>query len=520
MATEAWLTTEIRISIFTMIKKVAINSMTSFLLFFVNTIIAFIMSPILLNKLGYENYGVWEILLSIVGYLGILEIGIGPALVRFYSREIARENIKNMEVLFNTTLFSMAFIGIFSFLVILIVSAKANIIFKTTNQDVGQLQPIFIINGINLLVQFPGTVFTACMMAYQRHYYLNTVRIIVYSLQAILIYYCFTYIYGSNLMTLCVITLVFNIIQFGIIAIRFIHEKHGTINISIKDFSKKMIFEMIGFGINNTLYMISDRIQKISLPIIIAHTVGIGSVAFFVISKKLIDYANGAIQAIGYPFMAYFSFIDANREKDKKLTEWIPLSRAIVFVSIPIGIAINQLGETFLEIWVGPEISLKASFVISTFSCCFLITSLFANSNRVLIAGNMHAKAAQIGLITTIVSLCLSLFMGYYIGIYGIALIFIVCEIVCSITSWIYALEYSKISIKKYLCTVVFPFIIPGAVFLFIANYFNGGISYLELIKTCITASLFYFLTVFIFTSSLNQKKILFGRLKGLIRNR
>ncbi|HEV2990940.1 MAG TPA: oligosaccharide flippase family protein, partial [Candidatus Angelobacter sp.] len=46
----------------------------------------FFLSPYVVNHLGNVTYGVWTLLLSLTGYLGLLDLGVRGAVTRYVAR--------------------------------------------------------------------------------------------------------------------------------------------------------------------------------------------------------------------------------------------------------------------------------------------------------------------------------------------------------------------------------------------------------------------------------------------------
>jgi len=72
--------------------RVVLNSLSGVGLFLTDAIVSLIMTPIIVLSLGNRDYGLWELMLSIVGYLGILDIGMGPAVMRDVAHAEARSD--------------------------------------------------------------------------------------------------------------------------------------------------------------------------------------------------------------------------------------------------------------------------------------------------------------------------------------------------------------------------------------------------------------------------------------------
>src|SRR4051794_22574354 len=52
-----------------------------------SVVVAFFLSPYLVHHLGDVGYGVWVLINSIIGYMGLLDLGLRGAVMRFVSRE-------------------------------------------------------------------------------------------------------------------------------------------------------------------------------------------------------------------------------------------------------------------------------------------------------------------------------------------------------------------------------------------------------------------------------------------------
>ena len=58
-------------------KKVIRNTLFNYLAIICITLIRFIAMPILIHGLGQDRYGIYATLMSVVGYVGLLDLGIG-----------------------------------------------------------------------------------------------------------------------------------------------------------------------------------------------------------------------------------------------------------------------------------------------------------------------------------------------------------------------------------------------------------------------------------------------------------
>ena len=61
-----------------------------------NFIVSMVYTPFMLRTLGQSEYGLYNLVASIVSYLGLLSFGFGSAYVRFYSRYKVKEDRDNI----------------------------------------------------------------------------------------------------------------------------------------------------------------------------------------------------------------------------------------------------------------------------------------------------------------------------------------------------------------------------------------------------------------------------------------
>lgn len=131
-------------------------------------IFAVLVTPIIVFKLGVETYGVYLLVLTVSGLMGLLDIGIGTMLVKYISEYHARGEegkLKDLMYSFNTLLFVMSII----FLVVMsCVGYWANIFFPSMSVTRGYYFVIFFLQGLIFFVGGLSTLFVVIPVAMQR----------------------------------------------------------------------------------------------------------------------------------------------------------------------------------------------------------------------------------------------------------------------------------------------------------------------------------------------------------------
>ena len=93
-------------------RKVVRNTLFNYLAIVCVTLIRFIAMPILIHGLGQERYGIYATVMSVVGYVGLLDLGIGISLTKFVAEYYARRDTRRLNEILSTSLLLYIGLGI------------------------------------------------------------------------------------------------------------------------------------------------------------------------------------------------------------------------------------------------------------------------------------------------------------------------------------------------------------------------------------------------------------------------
>src|SRR5689334_15108498 len=70
--------------------KIFRNVLTSLLSLTTNVVVGLVLMPFVVRHIGLTDFGIWVLVNTLVGYMGLLDIGLAPALIRKSAQLIAR----------------------------------------------------------------------------------------------------------------------------------------------------------------------------------------------------------------------------------------------------------------------------------------------------------------------------------------------------------------------------------------------------------------------------------------------
>ena len=72
-------------------KRFAVNVIMNWVAMAVSMVVPFFLTPFVIRSLGIIAYGIWILAVSTVSYLGILDLGLRSAIIRFVSKAVAQD---------------------------------------------------------------------------------------------------------------------------------------------------------------------------------------------------------------------------------------------------------------------------------------------------------------------------------------------------------------------------------------------------------------------------------------------
>src|SRR5262245_26248868 len=129
---------------------------------------AFFLSPLVVHRLGNVAYGVWTLVNSITGYMGLLDLGFRGAVTRFVAQHHARGEHHQSSRVISTALWMRLWLGLFLVLASIILGKLAVVLFQIPPEMASAAQFAIAVTGANLAVNLIFGVFGGVLVALQR----------------------------------------------------------------------------------------------------------------------------------------------------------------------------------------------------------------------------------------------------------------------------------------------------------------------------------------------------------------
>lgn len=315
-------------------------------------IVSIIYTPIMLRLLGQSEYGLYNLVASVVSYLGLLSFGFGSAYVRYYSRYKVNNDEKNIAKLNGMFLTVFIVIGFIALIAGGILVINTELIFgeKLTVNELSTAKILMAIMVFNLSLSFPASVFNSYITANEEYVFqklLQMIKVVISPLVMLPVL-----LMGYKSIGMVVITTVLNIaVEIANAVFCF---KKLKMKFCFHKFDFALMKEMAVFSSYIFLNMIIDQINWNIDKFILGRFRGTIAVAIYGLAAQLNSYYLSLSTAISNVFIPRVNRMVAAKNDNKELTSLFTRVGRIQFILLSlICSGFIFFGRPFISMWAG-----------------------------------------------------------------------------------------------------------------------------------------------------------------------
>lgn len=402
------------------VNQLKVGAALSYVSLGLGNIISILYTPIMLRLLGQAEYGLYNLSNSIIGYLGVLDFGIGNAVIRYTAKYKALED-KDGE----SNLYGM-FIVIYSILAILVILAGSFLVKNThlffssslTNDEMTRIQFMMELMIFNLAISFPFGIFGAIITAHEQFIFPKLVAIVRQILNPFVMLPLLLLGYKSLGMT--VATTCLNLIFIWVNVYYCFKVLKIKVKFNRMDFS--VLKEIMGYSFFVFLNMIVDKIYWSTDQFILGSVRGTVAVAVYSIGSTLNQYYMNFSTAISGVFLPKVTRLVTQNVSDEDLSNlFIRIGRIqFIILSFILG-GFILVGRSFVNLWAGPGYD-ESYFITLAIMIPQTIPLIQNIGITILQAKNMHQFRSIIYILISIMNVLISIPLAKLLGGLGCAI--------------------------------------------------------------------------------------------------
>ena len=446
------------------------GAVLSYVSIIINTLIQIFYTPILIRMLGQNEYGLYSLVSSVIGYLTVLDLGFGNAIVVYTSKYRVQGNIEGEKKLHGMFKIVFIVIGIIAGILGLILFLNVDNMFSNTmtSLELHKMKIMMLILSFNFIVTFSFSIYNSIISAYEKFVFQKLMSIIHSILKPILMLPLL--FMGFKSISLCIVITIINIV---VLLSNYIYcKKKLSISIKFMGFDKVLFKTILGYSIWIFLGVIVDKVNWSVDNFVLGAVSGTIAVSIYAIAAALNTLFINLSTAISGVLLPKMSKLIEKKATSKELTdEFIKVGRIQYFIIFLMCSGLVLFGKNFIMTWAGTEY--EESYYVALLLIIPVSIPLIQNLGlSIMQAMNKFRFKSISTAIMAVVNVFISIYFSKMWGAIGAALGTCIALIVCNIIIInIYYYKVIKLDIIRFwnsIFKVTIPFIIPIVLILII----------------------------------------------------
>ena len=329
-----------------------IGAILSYVSIFASTAVQLLYTPFLVSKLGQSEYGLYSLVSSIIGYLTVLDLGFGNAIIVHTAKYRAtgeKEKEQKLHGMFHLIYIG---IGIIAGLAGVALALNSNSIFGATMtpDELQKMQAMLLILSFNLFITFAFSIYNSIITASEQFIFQKTLAIINTVAKPLLMMPILFMGYKS--IALC---LVITFVNIAVLSTNYLFCKRKLkVSVKFSGFDKALLKVILGYSIWIFLNQIVDKANWSVDQFILGAVSGTTAVSIYSAASTLNILFINLSTAVSGVMLPKVSKMVARKATSEELTgEFIKVGRIQYYIIFLMASGLVIFGRQFINLWLG-----------------------------------------------------------------------------------------------------------------------------------------------------------------------
>lgn len=379
---------------------------------------AIVLTPLLLRHFGATNYSLWILLTSVVGYVGLVDAGVGTAVIQHASQAHAKDDHETLAAVYGTAaafycVSGALLVGLCGVLLPFLGSALHISHASNTTARV-----VLIVLAVSSAIGFAGNVPTAALIGGGRSDRLGLASMplsLVGRLTQIAVVFL-----GGGLIALALTTLFTGLAGIAVSMV-VARRTYPDFQMHVRLANRKTMATLLRSGRRNTMISIAGIVSFGLDQIVIAAVLPLARLAPYAVALRVANLVRSISVAGTGVLMPTYGHSEATNDKDRQfrmLTAAVFLSMS---VTLPAEIALVGYGQPLLHLWLG-NVPAQTYPVLVALATVFALQLQGHQCVGMLMGSGHNQLISRLGLPMALVNLAISIGATYWLGPVGPAI--------------------------------------------------------------------------------------------------
>jgi O-antigen/teichoic acid export membrane protein len=375
-----------------------------------------VLAPIILRTVGSADYGTWVLLLSVVGYFTLFDLGIRSAVVRFTAAHNATFDAESLSRLTGAALLTYSIVAASVVLLTVGLCYSAPALFHPAGNSAAAVRMLVLVLGLDAALSLPLGVFGGVLEGLQRFTFLNAVQITVTLLRAA---GCLIALQmGGRLLAITLVAVTMRLAANIVITVHALALMPRAPSLAATDAA--VLFRIARHSSAAFCLSIGDRLRFQADAIVISFFAPAVAITDFAMAARLSDIPGNFVQMITQVFTPASSRLSTLGEHDRMRELVLDGNFICALVTFASAALMVQVAPALLTLWAGAQYAAGAPVLVVLVGAKMLYFAQ-AVAQRALVGTGEHGALVRILGIEAALNLGLSLILAKPLGILGVA---------------------------------------------------------------------------------------------------
>lgn len=406
------------------------NSLAIWGAYAVSAASGFFLSPFIVHHLGNTRYAILVLIGSIVGYLGLLDLGVRGAIARFIASHHAREDHTGASETVAAAFRLFTWLGALALAFSIVLALLVNHLFEIPPGFVGISRLIIVLGGAMIALSFIGGVFGGILAGIQRFDLDSMLEISLTVIRVVLVIAVLSA--GFGLVALALIHLGIVVLR-GIVAWRWSRKLYPDLRLTVPGSTRPAMKQLLRFSLISSAIHVATQVIYYSDALVIGTFLPITLVTFYAIATNLAEYARQIAGAVARIVTPRVSSEESRSGMAGARVVVLNCARWVGFLTVPIAVTFALRGGRFIGLWMGPEYAELSGPVLSILAVTVWLAGGHYVSVSALMGVNRHRGLALAFGAQSVVNLGLSVLLIGPLQLVGVSIATVVSSIMLNI---------------------------------------------------------------------------------------
>ena len=399
-------------------KNVKKNVVYSAIGYILPLLAALVTIPIMVGHLGNDLYGLYAICISLVGFMTLVDLGVGQTVVKYVAEYEATEQRHAVKPLLDIAFLIYVVIGFFAAGLLFGFSGKLGSFFFDSSEQQLLAKSVLQLTAVALFFSYVNQFFVNVCRAYHR-FDIPSIMQNVGNLGGIVLASVLLLMgYSIKAVMLGYIIIYSAVFIYGYFSWRRIVPNEITLGIAFDNVVFKQILNFSSYTfLGNFTNSLTSRGDKLFIGSII----GAEAVTFYQIPYTIAQMANGIVHTLVQIVFPRFSELVALEEEEKLAALYKTVTQAMMLISGFLVVLLITVGDDFLSLWLSAAFATKAALTLQIIAIySFLQANIVTSYWLVQSTGNARL-IALISVVGAIIYFASVYYFGKVFGDHGAA---------------------------------------------------------------------------------------------------